>query len=99
LTTATDFDRYVVKVWELKRRANDDRPRRNQPALAITRADVIADPRRLRLTIPTLTTGAISPHFRSQRVRLVSASDHRLSSATFPLKLIPPNGLSRFGVA
>lgn len=61
MTTATDFARYVVKVWELKRSANYDRPRVNQPALAITRAAVLADPRKLRLTIPTLATSAITP--------------------------------------
>jgi hypothetical protein len=103
--TATNFARYVVKVWELKRRANDDRPRVNQPALAITRAAVLADPRELRLTIPRASRFQRSPpapsarNFLSRLVLLVSASDQRSAAKTLPLKFIPPNDLSHFGVA
>ncbi len=57
--TATDVARYVVKVWELKRSANYGSPRVNQHALAVTRAEVLADPRKLRLTIPTLAPATI----------------------------------------
>lgn len=58
-TTATDVARYVVKVWELKRSANYGSPRINEHALAIARAEVLADARKLRLTIPTLAPATI----------------------------------------
>jgi len=43
-----------VKVWALKRSANYGSPRVNAHALTVTRAEVLADPRKIRLTIPKL---------------------------------------------
>jgi len=43
-----------VKVWDLKRSANYGSPRVNEHALPVTRAEVLADPRKIRLTIPNL---------------------------------------------
>jgi hypothetical protein len=57
--SATDAERYVVKVWELKRSANYGSPRVNEHALAVTRAEVLADPRKLRLTLPNLAPATI----------------------------------------
>ena len=54
-----DTARYVVKVWELKRSANYGSPRVNEHALPVTRADVLADPRQIRLTIPALAPATI----------------------------------------
>jgi hypothetical protein len=48
-----------VKVWELKRSANYGSPRVNEHALAVTRAEVLADPRKLRLTLPNLAPATI----------------------------------------
>ena len=58
-TTVTDVARYVVKVWELKRSASYGSPRVNEHALAVTRAEGLADPRKLRLSIPTLAPATI----------------------------------------
>ena len=52
--TATEATRYAVKVWDLKRSANYGSPRVNEHALPVTRAEVLADPRKIRLTIPKL---------------------------------------------
>ncbi len=57
--TASDLARYTVKVWELKRTASYGSPRINERALPVTQAQVLADPRRLRLTIPTLAPATI----------------------------------------
>ena len=54
-----DLSRYTVKVWELKRSANYGSPRINEHAIPVTRAEVMNDPRRIRLTIPTLAPATI----------------------------------------
>ena len=56
---AAEASRYQAKVWELKRSASYGSPRVNEHALAVTRAEVLADPRRVRLTIPTLAPATI----------------------------------------
>jgi hypothetical protein len=57
--TASDLARYTVKVWELKRTASYGSPRINEHALPVTQAEILSDPRRLRLTIPTLAPATI----------------------------------------
>jgi glucose/arabinose dehydrogenase len=54
-----DTTRYTVKVWELKRSASYGSPRINEHALPVTQAAVLTDPRRIRLTIPTLAAATI----------------------------------------
>ena len=54
IATAADATHYAVKVWDLKRSANYGSPRVNAHALTVTRAEVLADPRKIRLTIPKL---------------------------------------------
>ena len=57
--TAIDPTRYTVKVWELKRSANYGSPRLNEHTLPVTRAEIRANPREVRLTIPALTPATI----------------------------------------
>ena len=56
---AAEAARYVVKVWELRRSASYGSPRINEHALPVTRAEVLADPRQVRLTIPALAPATI----------------------------------------
>lgn len=56
---AADAARYAFKVWELKRTATYGSSRFNEHALPVTRAEVLADPCRIRLTIPTLAPATI----------------------------------------
>ena len=56
---AADPTRYTVKVWELRRSANYGSPRVNEHALTVTRAEVLAELRRIRLTIPDLAPATI----------------------------------------
>jgi hypothetical protein len=51
--------RYVLKICDHKRSANYGSPRVNQHVLAFTRAEVLADPCKRRLMIPTLATGTL----------------------------------------
>jgi hypothetical protein len=57
--TVADIARYTVKVWELKRSANYGSPRLNEHTLPVTRAEIRANPREVRLTIPALTPATI----------------------------------------
>lgn len=52
--TATEAGRYTVKVWGLRRSANYGSPRLDEHALPVTHAEVLADPRTVRLTVPGL---------------------------------------------
>ncbi len=54
-----DVSRYTVKAWELKRSANYGSPRVNEHTLALARVERLADPRRLRLTLPGLAPATI----------------------------------------
>ena len=56
---AADAARYAFKVWELKRTATYGSKRIDERALPVTRAEVLADPRRIRLTITTLAPATI----------------------------------------
>lgn len=51
---ATAADRYTVKVWDLKRSANYGSPRVRERRLPVTRVESLADPRRVRLSLPDL---------------------------------------------
>lgn len=59
IASADDIARYNVKVWELKRTANYGSPRINQHTLPLTRAEVLAGGRKVRLTIPALAPATI----------------------------------------
>lgn len=86
--TATDVTRYVVKAWELKRSANYGSPRVNVHALPVTRAEVLVDPRKLRLTIPTLApatiielTCRVQDTSGTEVTRVISGTIHRVPGA------------------
>ncbi len=83
--TATDATRYAVKVWNLTRSANYGSPRINEHPLPVTRAEVLADSRTVRLTIPSLTpTHIIEVTCRLQDAngaeaeRVISGTIHRV---------------------
>jgi hypothetical protein len=57
--TATEVARYTVKAWELKRTASYGSPRVNERTWPVTQAEVLADPRQVRLTIPALAPTTI----------------------------------------
>jgi len=89
--TAADAARYVVKVWELKRSGNYGSPRINEHALAVTRAAVLADPRRIRLTIPTLApatlielTCRVQDATGAEVSRVITGTIHRVPGTTAP---------------
>ncbi len=89
--TATDAARYVVKVWELTRSANYGSPRVNEHALAVTRAEVLADPRQVRLTIPTLApatvielTCRVQDATGHEVSRVITGTIHRVPGAGAP---------------
>jgi hypothetical protein len=86
--SASELSRYVVKVWELKRSANYGSPRVNEHALRVTRAEVLADPRKVRLTIPSLAPATIIeltcrlPDTTGAEVtRVVTGTIHRVPAA------------------
>lgn len=54
-----DPARYVFKIWDLKRSASYGSPRINERVLPVTGAEVLADPRRIRLAIPDLAPATI----------------------------------------
>jgi hypothetical protein len=51
---ARDPGRFTVKTWQLQRSANYGSPRLDPRTLPVTECTTLADPRNLRLTIPTL---------------------------------------------
>jgi hypothetical protein len=52
--TAGEVARYAVKAWDLKRSANYGSPRIGERTLALAGAELLADARTVRLTIPAL---------------------------------------------
>lgn len=87
-STATDPARFSVKAWNLKRSANYGSPRLNEHPLPVTRAELLANPRTIRLTIPALTpTHIIEITCRLQDAtgaeveRVISGTIHRVPGA------------------
>ncbi len=83
--SATDPARYAVKVWDLKRSANYGSPRINEHPLPVTRAELLANPRTVRLAIPSLApTQVIEITVRLQDAtgaeveRVISGTIHRV---------------------
>ena len=59
MIAAAETARYTVKVWELKRSASYGSQRINEQALAVTRAEWLANLRTLRLSIPSLAPAMV----------------------------------------
>jgi sugar lactone lactonase YvrE/cytochrome c5 len=83
-----ELSRYGFKVWEIKRSANYGSPRINEHALPVTGAKVLADPRRIRLEIPTLAPATIFELTCRLRdaagqevVRVIAGTVHRVPAA------------------
>lgn len=85
---AADSTRYDFKCWDLKRSANYGSPRMQEHALPVTRAEVLSDPRRVRLAIPTLApamifelTCRIPDAAGAELTRVVSGTLHQVTAA------------------
>ena len=84
-TNAADTARYTVKTWDLKRSANYGSPRINEHPLSVTRAEILADPRTVRLAIPSLAPShvvEITCHLEdasgTEVERVITGSIHRV---------------------
>ncbi|MBL9186554.1 MAG: c-type cytochrome [Opitutaceae bacterium] len=84
-TTAADATRYAVKVWDLKRSANYGSPRLNQRQLPVNRAELLANPRTVRLAIPDLApthiieiTARLQDSTGAEVERVISGTIHRV---------------------
>lgn len=84
--TAADATRYAVKVWDLKRSANYGSPRLNQRPLPVTRAELLANPRTVRLAIPDLApthiieiTARLQDSTGAEVERVISGTIHRVT--------------------
>jgi hypothetical protein len=85
--TAVDPSRYSVKTWGLRRSANYGSPRIGERSLAVTGAELHADPRTVRLAIPALAPTdviEIACRLRDQSgaevERVVTGTIHRVPS-------------------
>ncbi|MDP3073911.1 MAG: c-type cytochrome [Opitutaceae bacterium] len=86
--TAADATRYGVKVWDLKRSANYGSPRLNQRPLPVTSAELLANPRTVRLAIPDLApthiieiTCRLPDATGAEVERVISGTIHRVLAA------------------
>ena len=86
--TAADATRYAVKVWDLKRSANYGSPRLNPRTLSVTRAELLANPRTVRLALPDLApthiieiTARLQDTTGAEVERVISGTIHRVPTA------------------
>lgn len=86
--TAADATRFSVKAWDLKRSANYGSPRLNPRTLPVTRAELLANPRTVRLALPDLApthiieiTARLQDSTGTEVERVISGTIHRLPAA------------------